>query len=141
VDPVPDPLLLRKSGSAENRSRTSGSVVRKSDHWTTEAAIKRYTFLICVLHISASSVSERLITVQLLLHDSAHNFPHLKFTTAVFLPSQAITTSSTISAFCFLSVIFLRKSLSPVCYGGGGVLMFTSLFICVPKGHWRFKHV
>jgi hypothetical protein len=28
VDPVPDPLLLRKSGSARNRTRTSGSVAR-----------------------------------------------------------------------------------------------------------------
>jgi hypothetical protein len=28
VDPVPDPLLLRKSGSAGNRTRTSGSVAR-----------------------------------------------------------------------------------------------------------------
>jgi hypothetical protein len=32
VDPVPDALLLRKSGSAGNRTRTSGSVVRNSDH-------------------------------------------------------------------------------------------------------------
>jgi hypothetical protein len=31
VDPVPDPLL-RKSGSAGNRTRTSGSVARNSDH-------------------------------------------------------------------------------------------------------------
>jgi hypothetical protein len=37
VDPVPDPLLLRKSGSAGNRTRTSGSVARNSDHQTTEA--------------------------------------------------------------------------------------------------------
>jgi hypothetical protein len=29
VDPVPDPLLLRKSGIAGNRTRTSGSVARK----------------------------------------------------------------------------------------------------------------
>jgi hypothetical protein len=28
VDPVPDPLLLRKSGNTENRTRTSGSVAR-----------------------------------------------------------------------------------------------------------------
>jgi hypothetical protein len=28
VDPVPDPLFLRKSGSSENRTRTSGSVAR-----------------------------------------------------------------------------------------------------------------
>jgi hypothetical protein len=32
VDPVPDSLLLRKSGSAENRTRTSRSVSRNSDH-------------------------------------------------------------------------------------------------------------
>jgi hypothetical protein len=32
VDPVPDPLLLRKSGSARNRTQTSGSVARNSDH-------------------------------------------------------------------------------------------------------------
>jgi hypothetical protein len=32
VDPVPDPLLLRKSGRAENRTRTSGSVARNSEH-------------------------------------------------------------------------------------------------------------
>jgi hypothetical protein len=37
VDPVPDPLLLRKSGSAGNRTQTSWSVARNSDHWTTEA--------------------------------------------------------------------------------------------------------
>jgi hypothetical protein len=30
VDPVPDPLLLRKSGSAGNRTRTPGSVSRNS---------------------------------------------------------------------------------------------------------------
>jgi hypothetical protein len=32
VDPVPDLLLLRKSGSAGNLTRTSGSVGRNSDH-------------------------------------------------------------------------------------------------------------
>jgi hypothetical protein len=32
VNPVPDPLLFRKSGSAGNRTRTSGSVARNSDH-------------------------------------------------------------------------------------------------------------
>jgi hypothetical protein len=32
VDPVPDPLLLWKSGRAGNRTRTSGSVARNSDH-------------------------------------------------------------------------------------------------------------
>jgi hypothetical protein len=32
VDPVPDPLLLRKSCRAGNRTPTSGSVARNSDH-------------------------------------------------------------------------------------------------------------
>jgi hypothetical protein len=32
VDPVPDPLLLKKSGSTGNRTRISGSVARNSDH-------------------------------------------------------------------------------------------------------------
>jgi hypothetical protein len=32
VDPVPDPLLLRKSGIAGNRTRASGSVGRNSDY-------------------------------------------------------------------------------------------------------------
>jgi hypothetical protein len=37
VDPVQDPLILRKSGTARNRTRTSGSLARNSDHETTEA--------------------------------------------------------------------------------------------------------
>jgi hypothetical protein len=36
VDPIPDLLLLRKSGSVGNRTRTSRSVARNSDHLTTE---------------------------------------------------------------------------------------------------------
>jgi hypothetical protein len=32
VDPVPDPLLLSKSGCARNRTQTSRSVFRNSDH-------------------------------------------------------------------------------------------------------------
>jgi hypothetical protein len=32
VDPVPNPLLLRKSDSAGKRTRTSGSVARNSGH-------------------------------------------------------------------------------------------------------------
>jgi hypothetical protein len=36
---VPDPLLLRKSGSARNRTQTSGSVARNSDHQTTEVVL------------------------------------------------------------------------------------------------------
>jgi hypothetical protein len=32
IEPFPDPLLFRKSGSAGNRTGTSGSVARNSDH-------------------------------------------------------------------------------------------------------------
>jgi hypothetical protein len=32
VDSVPDPLLVRKSGSARNRTQTSGSAAKNSDH-------------------------------------------------------------------------------------------------------------
>jgi hypothetical protein len=42
VDPVPDPLLLRKSGSSGIRTRTSESVHMKYDYWTKEAVLKRY---------------------------------------------------------------------------------------------------
>jgi hypothetical protein len=35
VDPGPGPLILRKSGSVENRTRTSGSVARNSDRENT----------------------------------------------------------------------------------------------------------
>jgi hypothetical protein len=38
--PIPDSLLLRKSGSAGNWTRTSGSVTKNSDHYTTEAVYK-----------------------------------------------------------------------------------------------------
>jgi hypothetical protein len=37
VDLVPDPLLLSKSASARNRTRTSACAARNSDHETTEA--------------------------------------------------------------------------------------------------------
>jgi hypothetical protein len=46
VDPVPDPLLLRKSGSARNRAQTSGSVARNTDHWTTEVVIEENVIII-----------------------------------------------------------------------------------------------
>jgi hypothetical protein len=46
VDPVLDPLLLRQCGSVGNRTRTSGSVARISDHFTTVAVM--VTFILIV---------------------------------------------------------------------------------------------
>jgi hypothetical protein len=37
MDPVPDPILPRKSGRAEIEHEISGSVARSSDQQTTEA--------------------------------------------------------------------------------------------------------
>jgi hypothetical protein len=49
VDPVPDPLLLRKSGSAGNRTRTFVSVARKSDtkpqRWSQSSEYGKPTLL------------------------------------------------------------------------------------------------
>jgi hypothetical protein len=42
VDPVPDPLVLGKSGRAGNQTRTSGSVARNPDHYTTEEVLSSY---------------------------------------------------------------------------------------------------
>jgi hypothetical protein len=46
MDPVPDPLLFRKSGSAGNRTRTSEFVTRNSDHYTTEEVLVEKSFRI-----------------------------------------------------------------------------------------------
>jgi hypothetical protein len=46
VDPVTDPLLLRKSGTAGNRNGTSGFVGRNSDHYTAEAVKEGITLQI-----------------------------------------------------------------------------------------------
>jgi hypothetical protein len=55
VDSIPDSRFLRKSGSAGNRTRTSGSVGKNSDHYTTEAVILISVEVIncCTLNIVA----------------------------------------------------------------------------------------
>jgi hypothetical protein len=44
VDTVPDPLLLRKSGSTGNRTRTSRYLARNSDYYTTTRPKRRSNF-------------------------------------------------------------------------------------------------
>jgi hypothetical protein len=56
VDPVPDPILLRKSGSVGNRTRTSGSIARNSDKYTTE----RSTF-VYITYINSVRTSQETI--------------------------------------------------------------------------------
>jgi hypothetical protein len=48
--PVPDPLLLGKSGSAGNQILTSGSVARNSAHYTTDA-VRHWLLLTSVNYI------------------------------------------------------------------------------------------
>jgi hypothetical protein len=55
VDPVPDPLVLRKPGSAGNRTRTSGSVARNS------AGMPTKRFDTTALNCSDASLLESLV--------------------------------------------------------------------------------
>jgi hypothetical protein len=61
MDPVPDPLLLRKSGSARNRTRTSGYVARNSDHNTREAV--RIEVLACQKQAQSSHQQVRITLI------------------------------------------------------------------------------
>jgi hypothetical protein len=54
VDPVPDPLLLRNSGSAGNRTQASGSVARNSDHLTTAAVANLYNIHFIQKHMQTA---------------------------------------------------------------------------------------
>jgi hypothetical protein len=49
VDLVSDPLLI-KSGGAGNWTRSSGSVAKNSDHWTTEKVSGRIAIVILIYH-------------------------------------------------------------------------------------------
>jgi hypothetical protein len=51
MDPVPDPLLLRKSGSVGNPTRASGSVARNSDRYTAEAVVTATSEPLIFCHI------------------------------------------------------------------------------------------
>jgi hypothetical protein len=52
MDPVPNPLLLRKSGSARNRTRISGVVARNSDTRPQRRSTFFYRTYINSLHTS-----------------------------------------------------------------------------------------
>jgi hypothetical protein len=53
MDPVPDPLLLRKSAAPGIEPGTSVSAAMKSDHWTTEAVfVNTHSFLKCQMFLT-----------------------------------------------------------------------------------------
>jgi hypothetical protein len=53
VYPVPDPLLLRKSGGAGNRTQTPGSVARNSD----STKYQTFPIYIDIRYLSTHTVS------------------------------------------------------------------------------------
>jgi hypothetical protein len=74
VDSVPDSLVFRKFGSARNRTRTSGSVARNSEHQTTEAVY----FLLHNIYKKSS-----YLTGNRILHNIQIQFvPHRKHNTS-----------------------------------------------------------
>jgi hypothetical protein len=58
--PLPDPLLLRKSGSIGNQTRISGSVARKSNHWTTERLLDEGVMLKWILEKCEAFATETI---------------------------------------------------------------------------------
>jgi hypothetical protein len=46
LGPIPDPLLLGKSGSAGNRTQTSGSIARNSDYIPQRQSLDEHYVLI-----------------------------------------------------------------------------------------------
>jgi hypothetical protein len=75
VYPVPELLLLRKFGTANNRTRTYGCVARNSDHSTTEAVAYSDQNLEMIIHknivqiMAQSSVTIRLIKAPQMSYD------------------------------------------------------------------------
>jgi hypothetical protein len=67
VDRVPDPLLLRKLGSAGNQTRTYGSVARNSDHLTTEAVHLTLTKYKLFLYVPCATYALQKYNIELSL--------------------------------------------------------------------------
>jgi hypothetical protein len=97
VDPVPGPLLLRKSCSAGNRTRASGSVARNSDHWTKEAVY----FLLHNIY-KFSSYLTRNTTY---LRSATRNSDHQTTETVYFLLHNIFNSVRTSQETQYISVV------------------------------------
>jgi hypothetical protein len=75
VDPFPDPLLLRKSGSASDRTRTSDSVARNSDHYVTEGVC----IIMTLINFPLSCTSQNSYTAWNFRHANSFRFLSLCF--------------------------------------------------------------
>jgi hypothetical protein len=68
VDPVPDPLVLRKAGSDGNRTLTTRSVARNSDHMIKEAVHP----LLHKIYIFSSYLTGNTIHLRFVARNSDH---------------------------------------------------------------------
>jgi hypothetical protein len=78
VDPVPDPLLLRKCGSAGNRTRTSGSGARNSGKLSSTPCP----------HIPSDYVLPSISETEFHRHTKLHARPFLNVLIFMFLDSR-----------------------------------------------------
>jgi hypothetical protein len=68
MDPVPDPLLLRKFGRFGDLTRTSGLAARNCNHWTTEAVY----FLLHNIYKFSSYLTGNTIHLRCVARNSDH---------------------------------------------------------------------
>jgi hypothetical protein len=85
----PDLLLLRQSGSPGNRAWNSGSVVRNSDHWTTEELI---AFNVSITMALFSSI---ILALSCQVHICTSISPHPQFLTLLFQPPISLLHRAT----------------------------------------------
>jgi hypothetical protein len=105
VDPVPDPLPLRKSFSAGNRTQTSGSVARNCYHYTTEAVSLPVQFE--MQFSSACRKTVQMLWLSSLLH------PILEFVSRCLSPTMQQCHRT--KRFCPLGHHHVRRTLGNCC--------------------------
>jgi hypothetical protein len=131
VDPVPDPLLLRESGSAGNQTRTSGSVARSSDHQTTEAVgrtILEKLHFSCMQQPSFDKRNKNIILQHpVALHGSA-------FLIYVFLLRETSVKVDLSSLYCKYIHYMFQPEMDVGEIGCGGV---DCISLAQDKDKWR----
>jgi hypothetical protein len=111
VNPVPDPLLLRNSGSAGNGTRTSGSVARNSDHY----------------HRGGLKITRIL--------EQIGNIPN--FSISLCFSPKAITISSAVSKPAVRSLIFTVGEFGTMTGLGNSIWPSSQIMEAGFSGAWR----
>jgi hypothetical protein len=83
MDPVPDPLLPRKSGSTGNRTRTSGSVARISAYTSRTVLKPIWAYKIHLLDtVSTSNIrveNSRTLPIESFVHDNGRTLVRAEY--------------------------------------------------------------